>query len=446
MPEKRLPAPARLVARRGDLPDLSAQLRRFQRRRYRRSAGITAHLEHVASLGVAAIWLSPFFTSPMRTSGTTSPIIATSIRSSARWKTSIGWSRARTGSGCKVIIDQVLLAHLGPASVVCRRAVRVATTRTRTGMSGPIRSPTVVRRRNWQSVFGGPAWTWDARRGQYYLHNFLTQQPDLNVHNPRGPGCAARLRDLLARSRCRWLSPRRDQLRHARSGVARQSTGSARRSAAYAAAATSSCHVTTSPTSTSRASSNASAALTDSYGDRFTVAEVGGPDAEADMKRFIGGHEALPQRLWFQFPARRSSHAAAGRERRRCVAGRSTGWAGPAGHSRITMRRAHPRAGRVKAIVRRWPAPAMLLLACLRGNIFIYQGEELGPAAGQIAFEQLRDPEAIANWPLTLGRDGARTPIPWRADGPVMRAGPGDGRGCRSIRSTCALAVDSAGA
>src|SRR5439155_22176424 len=36
---------------------------------------------------------------------------------------------------------------------------------------------------NWQSVFGGPAWTWDARRGQYYLHNFLPEQPDLNLHN-----------------------------------------------------------------------------------------------------------------------------------------------------------------------------------------------------------------------------------------------------------------------
>lgn len=37
---------------------------------------------------------------------------------------------------------------------------------------------------NWQSVFGMGAWQWDARRGQYYLHNFLTEQPDLNVHNP----------------------------------------------------------------------------------------------------------------------------------------------------------------------------------------------------------------------------------------------------------------------
>ena len=54
-----------------------------------------------------------------------------------------------------------------------------------------------------------------------------------------------------------------------------------------------------------------------------------------------------------------------------------------------------------------------LLLACMRGNIFLYQGEELGLPQAQIAFEQLRDPEAIANWPLTLGRDGARTPMPW---------------------------------
>jgi alpha-glucosidase len=33
-------------------------------------------------------------------------------------------------------------------------------------------------------VFGGPAWTWDARRRQYYMHNFLKEQPQLNVANP----------------------------------------------------------------------------------------------------------------------------------------------------------------------------------------------------------------------------------------------------------------------
>jgi alpha-glucosidase len=58
----------------------------------------------------------------------------------------------------------------------------------------------------------------------------------------------------------------------------------------------------------------------------------------------------------------------------------------------------------------------MLLLISLRGNIFLYQGEELGLPQVVIPLERLRDPEAIANWPLTLGRDGARTPMPWRSD------------------------------
>ncbi len=56
----------------------------------------------------------------------------------------------------------------------------------------------------------------------------------------------------------------------------------------------------------------------------------------------------------------------------------------------------------------------MLLLISLRGNIFLYQGEELGLPQADIRFEDLRDPEALVNWPLTLGRDGARTPMPWR--------------------------------
>ena len=43
----------------------------------------------------------------------------------------------------------------------------------------------------------------------------------------------------------------------------------------------------------------------------------------------------------------------------------------------------------------------------------MYQGEELGLTQAVIPFDRLRDPEAIANWPLTLGRDGARTPMPW---------------------------------
>ena len=58
----------------------------------------------------------------------------------------------------------------------------------------------------------------------------------------------------------------------------------------------------------------------------------------------------------------------------------------------------------------------MMLLLCLRGNVFVYYGEELGLTQVDIAFADLRDPEAIANWPRTLSRDGARTPMPWCGD------------------------------
>jgi len=58
------------------------------------------------------------------------------------------------------------------------------------------------------------------------------------------------------------------------------------------------------------------------------------------------------------------------------------------------------------------------LILSLRGNIFIYQGEELGLPQADVPFEALQDPEAITNWPETLGRDGARTPMPWTSDAP----------------------------
>jgi alpha-glucosidase len=60
----------------------------------------------------------------------------------------------------------------------------------------------------------------------------------------------------------------------------------------------------------------------------------------------------------------------------------------------------------------------LALLAALRGTIFLYQGEELGLPQSAIAFEDLQDPFGKAHWPLDKGRDGCRTPMPWRADAP----------------------------
>jgi alpha-glucosidase len=56
----------------------------------------------------------------------------------------------------------------------------------------------------------------------------------------------------------------------------------------------------------------------------------------------------------------------------------------------------------------------MALLLTLRGTLFLYQGEELGLPEGDVPFEKLQDPWGIAGWPVTKGRDGCRTPMPWK--------------------------------
>jgi alpha-glucosidase len=68
----------------------------------------------------------------------------------------------------------------------------------------------------------------------------------------------------------------------------------------------------------------------------------------------------------------------------------------------------------------------MLLLCTLRGSVILYQGEELALPQVDVPFEKLQDPEAIANWPHTLSRDGARTPMAWSADSPNLGFSTGE--------------------
>ena len=180
--------------------------------------------------------------------------------------------------------------------------------------------------------------------------------------------------------------------------------------------------------------------LTDSYDERFTVAEIGGNDSEADMHLYTQGQARLHTAYGFNFLyAERLTPALVRKALQAWPATEGTGWPSWAFSNHDA-----PRA------VSRWAAPehradcarlAMLLLVTLRGNIILYQGEELGLAQAQIGYADLQDPEAIANWPLTLGRDGARTPMPWRAE--ATQAGFTTGKPWLPISAEhVALAVD----
>jgi alpha-glucosidase len=374
--------------------------------------GITASLGYVASLGVDALWLSPFFTSPMKDFGydiadycDVDPIFGTLQDFDRLLQTA-------HALGLKVIIDQVY-SHTSDQHPWFRqsgedrsnaRADWYVWADPKVDGSPPT---------NWLSVFGGPAWSWNARRGQYYLHNFLAEQPDLNVHNPE-------VQDALLACARFWFQKgvdgfRLDAINFALHDVMLRDNPPApagglprTRPVEFQVPLYNRSHPDL-PRFIERLR-----AVADEYGGRFTVAEIGGEGSEAEMRLLTQGDARFHTAYGFNF-------LYADRLTPELIRTALDAWPQKAGSGWPSWAFSNHDAPRA---ISRWSPPehrvaysrlSMLLLMCLRGNVFIYQGEELGLPQAQIGFEDLKDPEAIANWPHTLGRDGARTPMPWQS-------------------------------
>ncbi|MDP4575896.1 alpha-amylase family glycosyl hydrolase [Qipengyuania sp. G39] len=372
--------------------------------------GITRRLPYVASLGVDAIWISPFFVSPMRDFGydvadycDVDPIFGTLTDFDALV------TRAHE-LGLKVLIDQVY-SHTSDEHPWFAQSRSDRTNPKNDWYVWADAKPDGSPPSNWQSVFGGPAWTWDARRGQYYLHNFLSSQPQLNLHNPE---TQLAILDVMRF----WLDRgvdgfRIDALNFAmhdpqlRDNPPAPATDKPRtRPFDFQLKTYNQSHADI-PAFIERIR-----ALTDSYDGIFTVAEVGGDEAEREMKAFTQGETHLNSAYGFNFLyAEKLTPGAICAALAQWPDEEGIGWPSwafenhdaPRAISRWWSETNRDAAARMKA----------LLLASLRGNIILYYGEELGLSQVDIPFEQLHDPEAIANWPLTLSRDGARTPMPW---------------------------------
>ena len=145
--------------------------------------GIEAKLDYIAGLGVDAIWISPFFRSPMADFGYD---IADYRDVDPLFGTLEDFDRLLARAhvlGLKVMIDQVL-SH---SSIAHPWFIKSREDRSNPKADWYVwadAQPDGTPPNNWQSLFGGCAWQWEPRRQQYYLHNFLVSQPDLNFHNP----------------------------------------------------------------------------------------------------------------------------------------------------------------------------------------------------------------------------------------------------------------------
>lgn len=377
--------------------------------------GITKRLDYIASLGVAGLWISPFYTSPMADYGydiadfcDVDPIFGTLSDFDALV--------AKAHSlGLKVIIDQVY-SHTSDQH---RWFAESRTSRDNAKADWYVwvdANPDGTPPNNWQSVFGMGAWQWDARRGQYYLHNFLVQQPDLNLHNPDVQNAILDVTQF-------WLDRGVDGFR-----LDALNFGMHDKQLRDNPVETEFKRPPTRPFDFQRHTMNMSQpeiipfierirGVIDRAGTgRFTVAEVGGPRPLEEMKAFTQGQARLNSAYAFDFLYADMITAELVRATQRDWAGQpNEGWPSWAFENHDAPRAVTRWCG--KNPPEQYAKLLALLLMALRGNTFLYYGQELGLEQGNIAFEDLKDPEAISNWPETLGRDGARTPMPWTSQG-----------------------------
>jgi alpha-glucosidase len=145
--------------------------------------GITGRLDYLSWLGVDAIWISPFYPSPMADFGYD---VADYIGVDPLFGALEDFDELLTAAherGIRVVIDYV------PNHTSEQHPWFVE---SRSSRDNPKANWYVWRDpkpdgslpNNWISMFAGPTWTWDATREQYYLHIFLSEQPDLDWRNP----------------------------------------------------------------------------------------------------------------------------------------------------------------------------------------------------------------------------------------------------------------------
>ena len=377
--------------------------------------GIIEHLPYIAGLGVDAIWISPFFKSPMKDFGyDVSDYCAVDpmFGNIDDFRELVGRAHQL---GLKVMIDQVL-SHTSDQH---EWFVESRTSRDNAKASWYVWSDAKddgSPPNNWLSVFGGSAWQWDTRRRQYYLHNFLSSQPDLNFHHPE-------VQDAILNSVRFWLELGVDglrfdacnfhfhdlQLRDNPPAVQRDSTTVSQENP-YGLQA----HRYDKSQPENLVFLQRLRRLLNEY-SAVGLGEIGDDDSLALMALYTGGHDKLHMAYSFNLLTPEFSADYIRGQVDTLEAQIGSGWpcwtTGNHDAMRVLTRWGH------NTDHPRFPRTVLAMLLSLRGSTCLYQGEELSLPEAELSYEQLQDPYGIEMWPEFKGRDGCRTPMPWLHDG-----------------------------
>lgn len=381
--------------------------------------GILDRLPYLASLGVDGLWISPFFKSPMEDFGydiedycAVDPLFGSLEEFDQLLE-------AAHGAGLKVMVDLVLshTSRRHPWFLESRR-----------GRDNPRADwyvwadakPDGTPPNNWLSMFGGAAWTWEPRREQYYFHNFLPGQPDLDVHHPevqealldtcrfwidrgvdgfRLDACNFYTHDPLLRD-----NPPRPPGADPTDGVPPNTPYNRQ------------LHQHDKSQPETVAFLRRLRLLVSAFPGLVLLGEIADDHSLRTMEEYAGPGGPLHTAYSFALLGPKLDLDLLLSAFEAFHDGKRQGWPTWAFSNHDVFR-----------AISRWggenPSPefakALIALLCsLRGTVFLYQGEELGLPQATVPYERLRDPFGLSFYPDFPGRDGCRTPIPWDPEKP----------------------------
>ena len=383
--------------------------------------GIINRIDYIKSLGVDAIWISPFFKSPMKDFGydiSDYRDIDPLFGDLNDFDELISQAHDRN---IKIIIDQVL-SHTSDQHQWFTDSRENQNNDKADWYVWAEAKDDGTAPNNWLSIFGGGAWQWEPRRGQYYLHNFLTEQPDLNFHNPD-------VRQAVLDNVEFWLKKGVDgfrldainfcyhdaQLRDnpAKPKDKRQGRGFSEDNP-YAFQ----YHYYNNTQPENIEFMQDIRTLLNKYPGTVSLGEISSEDSLATMAQYTQGGDKLHMGYSFELLTNDYSSEYIRTTVQTLEQRMTEGWPCWA-FSNHDVERVASRWSENGEINPQQCKMLTALLASLRGSVCMYQGEELGLGEASVAFEDLQDPYGITFWPNFKGRDGCRTPMPWeQADSP----------------------------
>ena len=386
--------------------------------------GVLQKLDYVVDLGVDAIWLSPFFKSPMRDFGydvsdycAVDPLFG----SLSDFKNLMEDAHKK---GLKVLIDQVWnhTSDHHPWFIESRSSKDnpKADWYVWADPKSDGTPPT-----NWLSTFGGSAWTWEPHRQQYYLHSFLTEQPDLNWYNPEVIEAILEVGNF-------WLNLGVDGFRldvvnffthdrQLRDNPLRpphipRPAGASKEDPFFSQL---NKYNFCRPDTLEKLKSIRQ--MMDAFPGTTTLAEISSAeDTILTSSEYVRGsdrlHMAYNSSLMTDKPLTQQRLKALIERVKELFDDGVICWtAGTHDFPRLKSRWSKYHANETfsrEAFDHMFAA----LIVSLRGSCCIYQGDELGLTQADIPYEKMRDPFGLQGYPSVLGRDGSRTPMPWHGE------------------------------